>query len=369
MKAPLTREARKQRGAIAILAAIVLIALGGMIALSLNIGHKVSARTELQASFDSGSLAGALSFDGTTAGITNAKSVGMYAAVQHAVDKYTVALNSSDVVPGYWNATTKAFFPFGQSVTIGDSAIFLDQAATPQYFNALKVGGGADGQSGHNSSLGVILGGFFGPNGNMRVATSAVSVGGGPCSVTGCTLPLAVPAWSLLDAGGATACGTKITMGFNFGQGKLVAFADIRQPSNNPPNFKDIQDQNALVQHCAATPDASDLPVTVGDVIQLTNGVLPQQAYDSFDPLICPVAAAPYAGCARYQIPVINIPQTPMNQTQAVVGFVRVVLLGQNRVDGNTASIDIYIDCAGTSTGPTGCASFGYNTKKVRLVQ
>jgi hypothetical protein len=363
MKAPLTRDARKQRGAIAILAAIVLIALGGMIALSLNIGHKVSARTELQASFDSGSLAGALSLNGTTAGITKGKSIGMYVAVRHAVDKYAVALNSTDVVPGYWNSTSKTFYSFGQSVTIGDSAVLLDQAATPQYFNAFKIGGGADGQSGHNSSLDVILGGFFGPNGKMAVATSAVAVGGGPCSATGCTLPLAVPAWSLLDAGGAPACDTTITMGFNFGQGKLVAFADIRQSANNPPNFQDIQAQNQLCT--TATP----VPSSVGDVVHLTNGVLPQQAYDSFDPLICTVAAAPYASCPRYQIPVINIGQTPMNQTQAVVGFASVVLLGQNRVNGNTASITIYIDCAGTSAGPTGCASFGFNTKKVRLVQ
>jgi hypothetical protein len=368
MKPPLKHGRQEQEGAIAILAAIVLIALGGMIALSLNMGHKASARTQLQAAYDGGSLAGALSLDGTTAGITRANSAGLRIAELHSLDRFEVALNSSDVVPGYWNSSTKTFFAFGQTVTIGDSPLFLDQALTPQYFNAIKVAGGADGLSGHNYSLDVILGGFFGASVNLKVTSDAVAVGGGPCSVTGCTLPLAVPTWALLDATGATACGTVMTLDINPGHGKQAAFADVTQPGHQPtPNI--IKDQNAAVAHCAATPDSPDVTTAVGDDIQLSQGNFMNNAVEkSFDDLAC-AAAAPYAGCPRYQIPVVNIDQnTPMNQDHLVVGFVRVVFLGADG-PGATTAVHIYIDCTGTSTGPTGCASFGFNTKKVRLVQ
>jgi hypothetical protein len=158
-------------------------------------------------------------------------------------------------------------------------------------------------------------------------------------------------------------------MGINPGHGKDIAFADVTQPGHQPtPNT--VADQNDAVKHCAATPDSPDATTAVGDDIQLSQGnFLNKKVQDSFVPLICTVAAPPYATCPRYQIPVVNIPEnTPMNKDRLVVGFVRVVLLDVIG-PGSDTTIVVYIDCTGTSTGPTGCASFGFNTKKVRLVQ
>jgi Flp pilus assembly protein TadG len=364
-----------ERGSIAVLAAVVLVVVGAFLALSLNVGHKVTARTQLQAALDAGALAGAKELDGTTAGLAAVHTTAQAYAAIHRIDNAAVAvgLNASnawggDIVAGYWDTTHAQFYSDGQTVTIGSSSVTLDQATTPQFYNAVKVLGGADGSNGHNGALGVYFGAFLGSANNLTTSSSAIAVGGGPCQENGCALPLAVPSCALQDANGNLACGTVMTLNFNHGHGKDIAFADITQPSGQP-NPNSVITQNQSAQTC------SNPSVNVGDNIQLSNGnFFNNHVEDSFygpnANMVCS-DPAPYTNCQRQVISVVNISDcsAPMNGSDTVIGFVRVVITATQSTPGNARSITVYIDCTGTSSASSGCASFGYGSYKVRLAQ
>ena len=95
------RQRQKERGAIALLSAIVVIAVGGFLALSLNVGHIMNARTQLQSAMDSGALGAVRSLDGTRAGADAAHNSAYQMARQHFIDSYQVdiAANASN---GCW---------------------------------------------------------------------------------------------------------------------------------------------------------------------------------------------------------------------------------------------------------------------------
>jgi len=370
------REARsREGGAIAVIAAIVLVVVGAFLTLSLNIGHQVRARTQLQAALDSAALAGARELIGTTAALAGAHTKAQSFAAVHVIDKAAVAVRRNgsnaaggDVVVGYWDLAGKRFYSDGQNVTINGTNVTLSQAGTPQFYNAVKVVGGADGVSGHNPALDVYFGGFLsgGPT-KMMTSSTAIAVGGGACSETGCSLPFAVPSCALQDAGGALACGTVMTFNFSHGKGKDIAFANIAEPSKTP-NPPTMIDQNTNAQTC------SNPSVSVGDDVKVQNGddfngKVEDSLYGPTLNMVC-TSPAPYADCPRRVISVLDISDcgAPMTGSKTIVGFIEVVLLSTVSNPGNARAITMYLDCTRTSSAGAGCVSFGY-TGKVRLVQ
>lgn len=365
------QRSREERGAIAVLAAIVLLVVGGFMALSLNVGHLMNARTQMQGALDSAALAGARELDGTSGGLTAARNVAVTFGTRHYIDRMAVGMGVSDVTAGYWDKATKSFFTTGQTVTIGDSTVTLDPAATAPYYNAVSARSVTDGVGSHNSQLDVWFGAFLGNIRKTHTGASAVAVGGGPCTDTGCTLPLAVPSCALLDNGGNLACGTTMTLNFNHGHGKDIAFADITQPSGQP-NPNTVIDQNHAAQTC------TNPTVKVGDTVRLSNGnFFNNHVEDSFygpDASMVCNAAYPYTNCPRKEVAVVNIGTNcgvPMNQSHSVVGFVQVVITGTQSTPGNARSITVYLDCNGgpSNSGASGCASFGWGSQNLRLVR
>jgi Flp pilus assembly protein TadG len=354
-----------ERGAIAVLAAIMVMLLGAFLALALNTGHKMNTKAQLQQAYDAAVLAGAATFNGTPAGVAQAKLAAIRFATAHNLDKAAVGVSASDVTVGYWDKKTSRFFAEGSSVTIGEAAITLDRDKNPQYFTAVKIGAATDGTGSHNSPMDVWFSSFVGNRATMQVYAGAIGVGGGPCVESGCALPLAIPSCALVDSGGYVLCGTVQTLYFNHGQGKDIALADVTQPSNHVDNAEERQ-QMAAGAACT-NPD-----VEVNDVIRLGNGNdFNKQVDDAMHAphnIVC-AAAAPYTGCPRRQIPVTNTDCTaPMNGYSTVVGFAHVVVVDTNP-SGRDASISFYIDCSGTSTSESGCANFGFGSTKLRLVQ
>jgi len=96
---------KNRRGAIVVLAAVLLVILLGMIAFAVDFGYVVLVRTQLQTAADSAALAAATT--GTT--ITEAKAVAQDYANRHIAGGRNVSLQSSDIVPGTWNADTRTF--------------------------------------------------------------------------------------------------------------------------------------------------------------------------------------------------------------------------------------------------------------------
>jgi len=87
------RSIQKQEGTVAIIVAICLTLLVGMLGLVLDLGHLYVAKTELQNAADSASLSGAKELNGRVTGITSAVTRAIEAAGKNNYD-----LNSNPVV-------------------------------------------------------------------------------------------------------------------------------------------------------------------------------------------------------------------------------------------------------------------------------
>jgi len=349
------------------LAAVVVLLFGGFLALSLNTGHMMNARAQLQGAYDAAALAGAHELDGTVAGVTDAKATAVAYGHLHRLDRVAVGLLASDVLPGHWDSVARAFYTTGDTVHIGDADVTLSPASTAQYYNAVKVTASTDGASGHNQPLAVWFSNFIGRT-TVRVGASGIAVGGGPCTDSGCTLPLALPSCALVDAGGNVACGTTMTLHFNHGYGKDVALASLI------PGFSASNFQERVQMHNGAS--CVNGTVEVGDDVRLGNGndFNSQVESNMYFPtnIVCTGVPSPYTGCPRREVAVVNIGtncSVPMNRTVEVVGFARIVILATDS-SGADRSITVYLDCTGASSNASaGCANFGYGAKKLRLVQ
>jgi Flp pilus assembly protein TadG len=113
------RSAMNQRGATAILVALLLVVLVGFTALAIDVGHLVVARNELQNAADAGALAGArflYNEDGTAVN-EDANQIAYNAATANMSQNLAVevdcdfANNSGDVQRGHWCFANSTFTP------------------------------------------------------------------------------------------------------------------------------------------------------------------------------------------------------------------------------------------------------------------
>ena len=156
-KATLPRKSpkpdRRRRGAIAVLAAVLLVVMIAMIAFAVDIGYLGLARTQLQVAADSAALAAA-----ATAGKSRGEmeTVAKSFASANKVAGRNVQLSSSDIIYGTWNTTTRTFAP----------------SATPS--NAVKVITRADDANG--GKVGLFFGGIFGVKGQTESASAIATM-------------------------------------------------------------------------------------------------------------------------------------------------------------------------------------------------
>src|SRR5215831_15022429 len=92
-------ERRWQRhgegGAIAVLAAVLVMVLCGFLALSLDLGHKMNAKAQIENAVDSAAIAGARSLNGTASGLDAAHDVARAFAIAHSIDQTAVAIGAN----------------------------------------------------------------------------------------------------------------------------------------------------------------------------------------------------------------------------------------------------------------------------------
>jgi Flp pilus assembly protein TadG len=98
---------RSRRGAVAVLAAILMVVLIGMVAFAIDCGMIVLARTQLQAAADAGALAGVCAVqDGNAAAKTAAQT---FAQSNTAGGRTVSVTPASDIQIGTWNNSTSTF--------------------------------------------------------------------------------------------------------------------------------------------------------------------------------------------------------------------------------------------------------------------
>jgi hypothetical protein len=100
--------APRRRGAIAVFAAALMVAMLAMVAFSVDVGYIATAQTELQRSVDAGALAGAgvLAYGADTA--TNAARSYLQ---QNHVAKRQVENSDIEIDVGHWDETARSFAP------------------------------------------------------------------------------------------------------------------------------------------------------------------------------------------------------------------------------------------------------------------
>jgi hypothetical protein len=393
------RQRQEERGAIAVLAAIVLIAIGGFLALSLNVGHKMNAKAQLQSAMDAAALGGAGALDGTSVGTTNAHPVAQAYATQHFLDTTAVAVNQNlsntvggDIEAGYFDVRGNQFHSEGDSVFIGDFGIALSHTATPQFLNAIRASGGADGVSGHNSPLDVFLSQFVGGVSTLKVKASAVGMGGGPCKAAGNVVPIEVSSCALTNASGDTLCNQDVILTLD-GPGVAmwnIAFADLTPPAGVVDDSEVGAQLVAAWNGSSAEVDAFPLfgdPANGGidSAITSTAGTLTTQGLTvGVGAGNMPAAAidtgafgtTPRAGATRVRMPVVNTGgnTSPCTATMHVptvtpIGFVNVVFRQVSLAPGPgiPRTIRVWIDCNQSAVdntplplGRAGCVNFGY---------
>src|SRR3954463_16713347 len=117
------RRRQSESGAVAVLAAFVLMTIRAFLALTLNVGHMMNARAQLQAAADAAALAGGRSLNGTAAGQARANISARRYAILHNLDTDAVAVDvnadndaGGDVVSGYWDTVTRTFYGNGEQI-------------------------------------------------------------------------------------------------------------------------------------------------------------------------------------------------------------------------------------------------------------
>lgn len=112
---PVRVLARDERGAVAVVTALFLVALFACGALAVDAGFAVSRRAELQTVADAAALAGAAFLPDTEAAVAAALE---YARKNTPPGAGGPVVRSADVEVGQWNGETRTFFPGGAASAV-----------------------------------------------------------------------------------------------------------------------------------------------------------------------------------------------------------------------------------------------------------
>jgi hypothetical protein len=350
-----------------VVAAVMLVIVGAFLAFSLNVGNMMHTRGELQNAVDSAALAGAASFDGTSAGLTTVTSTAYGFATSHYLDNDRVALAAgSDIQTGIWSFTNLSFTPSSDLTQV----------------NALRVIAGRDGTGSHNAPLPVFFGAFLGGQTSTNLHATAVAAGGGPGS--GCAIPLVLAACSVRTSSGDLNCAQQLT----FGNANLdnVGWSNLTPGASSVSTSQIIAALNgtATMPGCSTDP-ATGLPccgLNIGDQLAVGNGNnLTNNVQNAFySPTNGPQGGYICNGngngngngnsnCPTLTVAVVNVPCSGGNPAftgmNPIAGFATFTI---GQVSAKNREVDLTMLCHQSSSASAGGPSFG-TSGRPRLVQ
>ena len=233
----------RERGAVAVLAAILLFVMFGFFTLAFSLGQMMDTQTELQSASDSAALAAARSLNGEASGLVAARAAaGHYTGLHRGYNEALRIDEALDVSFGRWHLEADSC-THGSSGT--DCFEVLDETE-PRLITSVRVGNGRDGRGGHNSELPLAFGGLLG-QGTARVHSQAVAVGGG-AGAPECSLPLALPECRILDEANHLRCGEEMTLTFANATTDGIGFINLYYPDEQyaaNPNFVEQEIRNS----------------------------------------------------------------------------------------------------------------------------
>ncbi|UCF20182.1 MAG: hypothetical protein JSU87_01880 [Gemmatimonadota bacterium] len=111
---PRFKRLREERGAAAVLLAVMLVALLSVLAVTIDGTRLMTLRAELQTAVDAAALAGAIEL--ALGGGDNAENVAIAYAAQNDAEGIPVAIGPDDVTFGVWDDVARTFTPLPSSI-------------------------------------------------------------------------------------------------------------------------------------------------------------------------------------------------------------------------------------------------------------
>ncbi len=336
---------RKDRGATAVVVAILLVMLATFLALVMNVGHLVTVRAQLHNATDSAALAAARELNGTLDGLARAQTVAQDYASRHMTDSLDgqpqIVINrDTDVLFGHWYSSRPR-----------DSAFEEITGTTPadlNWINAVLVKDGREASRGNDVST--IMAGLFSRK-TTDVTAESVAVMGGPCS-EGCAIPIAFAECAVCNPDGSLKCDEELV--FNSEITDNVGFTNL---TNDPTVSTDVL-QRILRGECRSV----DVDATI--TVRTGNQLNPLR--DDFLALNLPrEVSAPIVRLTGGCPAAFNTAGTPAE----VVGFATFTLTGIDGPPSNT--LHITMKCTKVQDRPAnaGCTFFGTTPIQPRLVR
>ncbi len=231
-----TRRAPRdgQRGAVLVLACIMLLMLGAFFTLAFNLGLLMDSRTQLQSAADSAALAAARSLNGEASGLDAARQAALVNTAEHVAYDQRLRIGAGDVIFGRWHLKpAECIYGAG-----GDDCFQPLDESEPRAITAVRVLNGRDGRGDHNPPVDLPFFAFI-PTDHSSVNADAVAVGGGAASPE-CSLPFAVPECRILDDANHLRCGQQLTLTFANANIDGIGFVNLYYPderNNANPNW------------------------------------------------------------------------------------------------------------------------------------
>jgi hypothetical protein len=321
-----TPDARRtERGATAVVVALLLVVMASFLALVMNVGHLQTVRAQLHNATDSAALAAARELNGTLEGLAEARRKAVDYASRHATDSLenpdpTIRIDAdTDVIFGHWYSSRPR-----------DSAFEEILGRTPADLNRINAVLVRDGREAARGNDVKTISGLFDRKAT-DVTAESVAVLGGPTQ-DGCPLvPLAFSSCAVTDLDGVPLCDKPLT--FHSDLNDTIGFTNLA-----PDAGVSTADLKAILT-------GSCRPVSTGDPISVSNGANLQPLVGLW-PLNEPV-----------QAPVVELPDCKFNShdgSTTVLGFVTVTITDVQPAPD--LSITVQVDC---QMSPVASSGFG----------
>jgi len=309
-----------QRGATAVMVAIVMVLLIMFAALAIDVGHLCVVRNELQNAADAGALAGArflYNEDGTLVNV-GANQIAYDGATANKSERVAVEVNwtggnEGDVQRGHWSFTTRAFTPNDSTAPVDLWNVSTEELdLNPDFINAVRVVTRRE-----TTPVASFLAGIFGRE-SFSLATHAIAYIGFAGTLTPFDVdqPIAICEEALLQDGEYSCnIGRMINSGQNIASSETGGWTSYSQddPCTGGTNAQEVRDLVCNDGNPGEIKLGGDMATSGGEIQSAFNQLI--QCWESNTEKIRPW---------NLTLPVISCPGNNVTTCEVVQGAVNV---------------------------------------------
>ncbi len=343
---------RTERGATAVVVALVLVAMASFLALVMNVGHLQTVRAQLHNATDSAALAAARELNGTDGGLATARVMAAGYAAQHQTDGHenfgdgepSIVIDPmTDVKFGHWWSNRPRADAFDE--------ILGRTPADLNWINAVLVQDGREAARGNEVRT---ITGLFDRKAT-DVTAASVAVFGGACE-TYCAVPIAFSNCIIQDPV-TKALNCDSVLEFNSDNTDNIGFTNLADDPTVSTNV--IKNLIGNGEDCAT---GTEVDASIG----VSNGNNLAPVFAAFSTLVGKTVTAP----------VVNLgecgPEAKFNAhatTAPVIGFVSFTIQEVRGPPENKIILQTECEWAGKKAPVGGCTFFGTTPSQPRLVR